>query len=199
MRKRPQLIRKMSLLVFALASLVVLGLPSGQAGVLVQATNDRCGPQAGGGLCTTTGALDVATAVGSGDEERQSFEFETANVTAGPLGIDVVGGFPKDVWFRLPGPHCPGKRLIISTRGSTHGAAFFIVTEGGGLPFFVCDSTCDSVAGNPFFDIDVVISVPGGFSNFTIPPAQAGRDFYLLVDAGNGNQTLRLAVSSGCR
>lgn len=102
--KRSQFFYRMSLVVFSLAALIVLGLPTSQALVIVPAPNDRCGPKAGGGACTAVGALDVPQATAPGTQVRQCYEFDISNATEGPVGVDVrdgPGGFPNDVWFRL--------------------------------------------------------------------------------------------------
>jgi hypothetical protein len=111
--------------------------------------------------------------------------------------VDVIGGFPSDVWFRLPGPHCPGKTITSSALGNTFTPSLFLVTEGGGMPFFVCDVTCDDIAGNPFFDSDVVIADADGQFVYAVPASQAGRDFYFLVNAGGGG-FLQFCVTTTC-
>jgi hypothetical protein len=198
MRKSTRLFSKLGLVIVAFAALVVLGIPTSQAVVPVPAPNDRCGPDLpGADPCDGVGALTVPQATASGTSTRTCYEFITTATTAGPVGIDVVGGFVNDVWFRLAGPHCPGKRVIINTSGSTYTASSFLTTEGGGLPFYVCDTTCDAIAGNPFFDIDVVVSSGSGNFNLTISPALAGRDIYFLVNGG-GSGLLRYCVTTLC-
>lgn len=196
--KKSQFFYRMSLVVFSLASLILLGLPTSQALVIVPAPNNRCGPKAGGGACTAVGALDVPQAVTPGTQVRQCYEFDTSATTAGPLNVDVVGGFPNDVWFRFPGPHCPGKRIVINTSGSTYTASSFLLTQGGGsVPFYLCDVTCTSVAGNAYFASDVVVNSASGNYNITIPASLAARNFFTLVNGG-GSGVLRYCVTTAC-
>jgi hypothetical protein len=193
--------QKISLVVLSLVALVILGLPSTQAVAVDVATNDRCGPRTGAG-CETTGALDVPQAAVSGRQYRQCYSFDVANATAGPYDVDVVGttdpiAWPADVWFRLPGPHCYGKRVIITTGGSTYTPESYLVTAGGGSPWYICDTTCDNVAGNSFFDDDVVSSSATGNYNVTLGSGLANRDIYVMVKAQPGG-LLRYCVTTAC-
>ncbi|MBI3950115.1 MAG: hypothetical protein HY314_06640 [Acidobacteria bacterium] len=197
MSKRVRYLRKISLAILALAALVVLGVPSSQAVAPVPAPNDRCGPDLPGvDPCDGIGALTVPQATTPGTQTRQCFEFDTTGTTSGPFGVDVVGGFVNDVWFRLAGPHCAGKRIVVNMVGSTYPARAFVVTEGGGFPFFVCDVTCDNIAGNSFFDSDIVLG-PAAAYNLTIPASLSGRDFYWLTDGG-GSGILRICFTTAC-
>jgi len=197
MNRRVQWFRRISLAVFTLTALVVLGIPSSQAVAIVPAPNNRCGPAGVNPGCAGKGALLVPQATTAGTSTRTCYEFDTTATTAGPFGVDVIGGFPNDVWFRLKAPHCPGKRIVINTSGSTYTAETFLVTQGGGLAFFLCDVTCDAIAGNAFFDIDFVVNSGSGNFNLTIPLSLAGRDFYTLVNGG-GSGVLRYCVTTAC-
>jgi len=177
--------------------LVILAVPPSQAQRGGDpAPNDRCGPKGVNPGCAMTGAELVPQATTPGTQSRTCYDFDTTATTAGPFGTDVVGGFVNDVWFRLAAPHCPGKRVVVNAAGSTYAVSMFLLSEGGGLPFFVCDVTCDAIAGNSFFDSDFVIAL-GDAVNFTVGPAIAGRDLYFLVNGG-GSGALRFCVTTAC-
>lgn len=111
--------------------------------------------------------------------------------------MDVVGGFAKDVWFRIPGPlpACAPLTVTVNATPSSYPVGMFAVTQGGGLPFFVCD-TDGNGTGEAFFDLDVVMS-GGATLTHTISSVQTGRSFYYLVGGAGG--TLEICFAVACQ